>query len=181
MKEAECGIQFRKLCSESAVCVSTGVAKARGEEHDGPLSSLSMQHAETPMSQGQIHLGAALFIAARHVWAAAQPSPHFSLPPYFGYSNTKAECIRYRNRLHIHGVSMAQTSAIPAAPGIHLSSGCQGQVVVTVWMGSNFYNVSGGKPLDQLWGLKKVKTGGKLVSNPRTRKLHDLPHSCVLL
>ena len=60
MKEEEGGIQFRKLCSEDAVCVSTGVAKARGEEHNGPLPSLSMQHAETPMSQGQIHLGGQL-------------------------------------------------------------------------------------------------------------------------
>ena len=56
MKE-ECGVQFRKLCSEGAVCVSTGVAKARGEEHEGPLPSLSMQHAEPPVQQGQIHLG----------------------------------------------------------------------------------------------------------------------------
>lgn len=49
---------------------------------------------------------------------------------------------------------MTQPSAVPATPGVHLSSGCQGQVVVTVRMGSNFDNVSGDKTLDELWGLK---------------------------
>lgn len=52
---------------------------------------------------------------------------------------------------------MAQPSAVPTAPGVHLSSGSQGQVVVTIRMRSNFYNVSGRKALDQLWGLKNEK------------------------
>lgn len=163
------------------MCINRS-SKSQGRRTQRPTAITVYAACRNPhVTRADPSRGAALSIAALHVWAAAQPSPHFSLPPYFGYSNTKAECIRYRNRLHIHGVSVAQTSAVPAAPGIYLSSGCQGQVMVTVWMGSNFYNVSGGKPLDQLGGLKKVKTGGKLVSNPRTRKLHDLPHSCVLL
>lgn len=55
--------------------------------------------------------------------------------------------------LHVHGVPVAQPAAVPAAPGVHLASGGQGQVVVAVGMGSNLHDVSGGKALDQLWGL----------------------------
>lgn len=59
-----------------------------------------------------------------------------------------------RKELYVHSVPMAQPSAIPAAPGIHFAGSCQGQVVVTIGMGSDFYNVSGGEALDQLWSLK---------------------------
>lgn len=52
---------------------------------------------------------------------------------------------------------MAQSSTIPATPGVHLSRGRQSQVVVTIRMGSNLYNVSGGKTLDQLWSLEQYK------------------------
>jgi hypothetical protein len=50
---------------------------------------------------------------------------------------------------------MAQPSAISTAPGVHLPRGSQSQIVVTIRMGSNFHNVSGGKTLDQLWSLER--------------------------
>lgn len=80
--------------------------------------------------------------------------PLSSLPPYFGKSNTREEHVNYGIGPYIHCVPMTKPSAVPTAPGVHLSSGCQGQVVVAVGMGSNFDNVSRGKTLDQLWGLK---------------------------
>jgi hypothetical protein len=57
--------------------------------------------------------------------------------------------------LYIHCVPMAQPSAISTAPGVHLPRGSQSQIVVTIRMGSNFHNVSGGKTLDQLWSLER--------------------------
>lgn len=80
-------------------------------------------------------------------------TPH-PFPPCFRKSNTKGEHVSDRGGLYVHSVPVAQPSAVPATPGVHLSSGCQGQVVVTVRMGSNFDNVSGDKTLDELWGLK---------------------------
>lgn len=80
--------------------------------------------------------------------------PVGAFAPYFGKSNTTTENLSYGSVLYVHSVPVAQPSAIPTAPGVHLSGGCQGQVVVTVRMGSNFDNVSGGKTLDQLWSLK---------------------------
>lgn len=64
---------------------------------------------------------------------------------------------QHRSGSYVHGVPVAQPSAVPTAPGVHLSSGCQGQVVVTVRMGSDFDNVSGDKTLDELRGLKGEK------------------------
>lgn len=73
----------------------------------------------------------------------------------------------YKGRPYVHGIPMAQPSAVPTAPGVHLSSGGQGQVVVTVGMGSNFYNVSGGKTLDQLRGLQGQTERTASVRGPR--------------
>ena len=80
--------------------------------------------------------------------------PHLSFPSHFGYSNSKGKHVNYKNQPYIHSIPMAQSSTIPTTPGVHFSRGCQSQVVVTIRMGSNLYNVSGSKTLDQLWGLK---------------------------
>lgn len=108
-----------------------------------------------PISQGRrsgspVHLAQPAAAAGRH-----QATPSF--PPCFGESNTKGEHVSYRSGPHVHGVPVAQPSAVPTAPGVHLSSGGQGQVVVTVRMGSDFDDVSGDKTLDELWGLKGEK------------------------
>lgn len=175
MKE-ESGIQFRKLLQWGcSMCINRS-SKSQGE-HEGPLPSLSMQHAEPPVQQAADPSG-------------GQPSP--SQPctsdqlhnPHHTYlchlilvsSNTKAECIRYRNRLHIHGGPVAQTPRRPRSPRNTPLQWLPRPGSGDRPMGSNFYNVSGGKPLDQLWGLKKVKTGGKISkqSNKKTAWLASL-------
>lgn len=68
--------------------------------------------------------------------------PLSSLLPYFRKSNTREEHVNYGIGPYVHCVPMAKSSAVPTAPGVYLSSGCQSQVVVAIGMGSNFDNVS---------------------------------------
>lgn len=80
---------------------------------------------------------------------------------------------------HVHGVPVAQPAAVPAAPGEHLASGGQGQVVVAVGMGSNLHDVSGGETLDQLGGLtgkhRKNVTSEQSQERSSTAPLGPLP------
>lgn len=108
---------------------------------------------------------AALSTCLSQLWEDTKPHP---FPPCFGESNTKGEHVSYRSGPYIHGVPVAQPSAVPTAPGVHLSSGCQGQVVVTVRMGSDFDNVSGDKTLDELWSLKGENRKTVISSTART-------------
>lgn len=78
-----------------------------------------------------------------------------------------------RGRPHVHRVPVAQPAAVPAAPGVHLAGGGQGQVVVAVGVGSDLHDVSGGKTLDQLRGLR-TSTGSVTRERARQGAAHSL-------
>lgn len=128
-----------------------------GEEQKGrfPLPSTHGQRVPKP-SPRRGHITVSRSTPALHVGAAGKHLHTLlrsSLSRIWQHKRGVCPCRKERYTQCPHGPAIL----CPLSPGVHLSSGSQGYAVVTIRMGSNFYNVSGGKALDQRWGLKREK------------------------